>query len=49
MLHELNEVLTDQQARIMQLEQRVDSLLERMRTLADGAAVEPGDEKPPHY
>ncbi len=49
-LAELNDVVTDQQARIMQLETLVRSLAERLASLAEegqsGAAV---DEKPPHY
>ena len=49
MLHELNEVLTDQQARIMQLEKRVDSLLERVKSLSDGSSGDPENERPPHY
>jgi SlyX protein len=50
MLTELNDVVTNQQARIMQLEQRVEVLLERLQSLGDNAA-EPSttDERPPHY
>lgn len=49
-LLELNDVITDQQARIMQLEQLCDSLIDRLQTLAD-AGDEDGEqhEVPPHY
>lgn len=50
MLHELNEVVTGQQARIMQLEELSRALLERVRSLGEGVQTgDPGDEKPPHY
>ena len=50
MLHELNEVVTGQQARIMQLEELSRALLERVRSLGEGVPTgDPGDEKPPHY
>ena len=50
LLLELNEVVTDQQARIMQLEEQFRVLVERVRSL--GEAVPQGDsgpERPPHY
>ena len=46
---ELNEVVTAQQARIMQLEELCEKLIERMRSLGDGVADVPQDERPPHY
>jgi SlyX protein len=50
LLHELNDVVTEQQARIMQLEQLSTSLLERVRSIGEST---PGDgaqdERPPHY
>ena len=50
LLLELNDVITDQQARIMQLEEQYRVLAERLRSL--GEAVPGGDsgpERPPHY
>ena len=50
MLAELNDVVTDQQARIMQLEGLVEALRERIRVIAESnAANGDSDEKPPHY
>ena len=50
LLHELNDVVTDQQAKIMQLEELCRSLLDRVRSLGEGlSAGDPGDERPPHY
>lgn len=50
LLHELNEVMTDQQAKLMQLEALCRSLVDRVRSLGEGiAASDPGDERPPHY
>lgn len=50
LLIELNEVLTEQQGRIMQLEQLSSSLIERVRAIGDAAPEEgPVDERPPHY
>ncbi len=50
LLHELNEVVTAQQARIMDLEELCRALLERVRSLGDGApGGDPADERPPHY
>lgn len=50
LLLELNDVITKQQENIMRLEERCDSIIERVRSL--GAAL-PGNEivdgKPPHY
>ena len=51
LLLELNDVVTAQQARIMQLEQLCSSLLDRVRSIGESM---PGgeaalDEKPPHY
>ena len=47
---ELNDVITDQQARIMQLEQLCESLIDRVQSLADDGPDEtPGHEIPPHY
>jgi SlyX protein len=50
LLSELNEVLTEQQGRIMQLEQLSTSLIERVRAIGDAAPNDgPVDERPPHY
>ena len=50
LLHELNDVVTDQQAKIMQLEELCRSLIDRVRSLGEGlSAGDPGDERPPHY
>lgn len=50
LLLELNEVLTQQQARMMQLEQLSTSLLERVRAIGESAPEDgPVDERPPHY
>ena len=50
LLNELNDVITEQQARIMQLEQLSSTLIERVRTLGDaGTESEPADQRPPHY
>lgn len=50
LLLELNEVVTEQQARIMQLEQLSKSLIDRVRVLGDATPDSaPLDERPPHY
>ena len=50
LLNELNDVVTDQQSRLMRLEDLVVELAERYRDLADDApATGGGFEKPPHY
>ena len=50
LLHELNEVVTGQQARIMDLEELCRALLDRVRSLAEGVTTgNPVDERPPHY
>ncbi|MDJ0750088.1 MAG: SlyX family protein [Woeseiaceae bacterium] len=50
LLHELNEVVTGQQARIMDLEQLCKALLERVRSMGDGVTTgSPDDERPPHF
>ena len=50
LLHELNIVVTQQQSRIMQLEELCGSLVSRVRAI--GEALPDGDpvsERPPHY
>ena len=50
LLHELNDVVTDQQARIMQLEELCRSLIDRVRSIGEGASSgSADDERPPHY
>ena len=50
LLLELNDVVTAQQARIMQLEQLCSSLLERVRSIGEAMPGDtPTDERPPHY
>jgi len=50
LVNELNEVLTEQQSRIMQLEQLSRSLIDRVRAIGDAGSDEgPADERPPHY
>jgi SlyX protein len=50
MLHELNKVVTDQQAKLMYLEELCRSLIDRVRSLGEGMRMgDTGDERPPHY
>ena len=50
LLTELNEVITEQQARIMQLEELSTSLIERVRSIGESTSDDgPKDERPPHY
>lgn len=50
LLSELNDVVTAQQAKILQLDELCRSLISRVRSIGDAmAANDPGDEKPPHY
>lgn len=50
LLSELNDAVTSQQAKIMQLDALCQSLIERFRSMADAApAGDSGDERPPHY
>jgi SlyX protein len=50
MLHELNEVVTDQQAKLMQLDELCRTLIDRVRAVGEGAeTAAPEDERPPHY
>ncbi len=52
LLHELNDVVTGQQARLMQLEELCRSLIDRVRSIGEGEGGEsgdPADERPPHY
>ena len=50
LLHDLNDVVTAQQAKIMQLDELCRSLIERVRSMGEGvSAGDPSDERPPHY
>jgi len=50
LLHELNDVVTAQQAKIMQLDELCRSLIDRVRSIGDGVATgDEGDVRPPHY
>lgn len=50
LLNELNDVVTAQQVRIMQLDELCMSLLSRVRSLGEAmSASGAGDERPPHY
>lgn len=49
-LSELNEVITDQQARIMRLEKLCASVADRVQSIAEALPEGGGgDERPPHY
>jgi uncharacterized coiled-coil protein SlyX len=50
MLSDLDRALADQQAQMMRLEKLCQSLVERLRSLAEAApAGASEDERPPHY
>lgn len=49
LLVDLDQVVTDQQAKIMQLEELVTTLIERVRAIGEGGPDGPQDERPPHY
>ncbi len=50
LLHELNDVVTGQQVKLMQLEALCQSLIERVRSIGEGGGSgDPADERPPHY
>jgi SlyX protein len=50
LLNELNDVVTGQQSKIMQLDELCKSLIARIRSLSDAMpAADSGDERPPHY
>jgi len=50
LLNELNDVVTGQQAKIMQLDELCKSLIARIRSLSDAMpATDSGDARPPHY
>lgn len=50
LLQELNDVVTRQQEKIMQLDELCKSLIARVRSIADSTPVsDPGHDRPPHY
>ena len=50
LINELNDVVTRQQQKIMQLDELCRSLLARVRSLGEALPEGgPGDERPPHY
>ena len=50
LLNDLNDVVTDQQTKIMQLEELCRRLIQRVRSIGDGMSEgEAADERPPHY
>lgn len=49
LLMELDDVVSGQQARIMQLEELCNTLVERVRSVAAAATDAPQDDRPPHY
>ena len=49
LLIDLDQVVTDQQAKIMRLEELCNELIERVRAAGDGATDAPHDDRPPHY
>ncbi len=50
LVFELNEIVTEQQSKIMQLEQLCKSLLERIRSIGESTpGGAPQDDPPPHY
>ena len=46
---ELNDVVTGQQAKILELEALCARLIDRVRTITDAAPGAPHDDRPPHY
>jgi len=50
LLNELNDVVTAQQAKLMQLEELSRALIDRVKAVNDGGPEgDPADEIPPHY
>ncbi len=49
LLVDLDKVVTDQQAKIMELEELVKTLIQRVRSIGEGGSDAPQDERPPHY
>ena len=50
LLNELNDVVTRQQMKIMQLDELYQSLMQRVRSMGEAMPADgTGDELPPHY
>lgn len=49
LLVDLDSIVTDQQSKIMKLEELVASLIDRVRSMGEGASDSQQDERPPHY
>lgn len=50
LLHELDDAMSAQQAKLMQLEELCRSLIERVKAIGENrAGNDPADEIPPHY
>ena len=50
LLNELNDLVTEQQAKIMRLDELCRSLIDRVRSIGESTHADvPGDERPPHY
>ena len=50
LLNELNDVVTAQQDRLMQLEELCKTLISRVRSMGEAIpSADAGDERPPHY
>ncbi|MGB5511584.1 MAG: SlyX family protein [Woeseiaceae bacterium] len=50
LLNELNDVVTQQQAKLMQLETLCNSLILRVRSIGEAMPdSDPANERPPHY
>jgi SlyX protein len=50
LLHELNDVVTGQQAKLTQLEELCRALIDRVRAAGEGGeSGDPANERPPHY
>ena len=50
LMDQLNEVVTEQQAKIMQLEELCNALIDKIRTIGESIPGDaPQDDRPPHY
>lgn len=49
LLIDLDKVVADQQAKILELEELVTALIERVRAIGEGGSDGPQGERPPHY
>ena len=49
LLEDLDNVVTEQQAKIMQLEGLCNRLIDRVQSFGESSVDAPQDERPPHY